>query len=95
MASIRNLKKFVSYQTNELLDDCRLTLWFNPTAPQEKIIDIMIKGVDLHNELFDMINHPAEKHNRKLLKKHYQQVVAKQYAELDKLFEELSGVFNA
>lgn len=95
MASIRTIKKYVIYQTNELLDDCRLTLWFNPSTDSEKVVDIMLKGVDLRNELFDMINNPAEKHNRKLLKKHYQQVIAKLYSDLDELFEELSGLFKS
>ena len=94
MASIRNIKKFVIFQTNELLDDCRLTLWFNPSIEQEMIVDIMLKAVDLRTELFDMINNPAEKDNRKLLKKHYQQVNTKLYVELDKLFEELSAIFK-
>lgn len=95
MASIRNLKTFVIYQTNELIDDCKLTLWFNPKADEEKIVDIMIKGVELRNELFDMINNPTDKHDRKSLKKYYKQVLAKMYAEIDELFEELSSIFKS
>ncbi len=95
MASIRNIKKFVVYQTKELLDDCTLTLWFNPSIEQEKIVDIMNRAIDLQDELFEMINNPTEKNNRKLLKKHYQQVKIKLCVELDELFEELSLVFKA
>ena len=95
MASIRNLKTFVIYQTNELIDDCKLTLWFNPKADEDKIVDIMVKGVELRNDLFEMINNPTEKDNSKLLKKYYQQVLAKMYKEVDELFEELSAVFKS
>lgn len=91
MASIRNLKKYVIYQTNELLDDCRLSIWFNQKANQEAILEIMLKCVDLRNDLFEAINNPAEKHNPKLLKKHYQQVVAKLHTETDELFGQLSA----
>lgn len=95
MASIRNLKTFVIYQTNELIDDCKLALWFNPKVDEEKIVGIMIKGVELRNELFDLINNPSDKHDKKLLKLHYKQVLAKAHAEVDTLFEELSSVFKS
>ncbi len=95
MASIRNLKKFVIYQTNELLDDCRLTLMFNTTVNQEDILDIMIKGVDLRNDLFDMINNPADKSDKKALKAHYRTVINKVYTGCDELFEQLSKSFKS
>lgn len=94
MASIRNLKKYVIYQTNELLDDCRLSIWFNQNAKTEDVLDVMLKAVDLRNELFEAINNPAEKHNRKLLKKHYQQVVLKLHTETDELFGSLSALLK-
>lgn len=91
MASLRMLKKDIDYLVEEILADCYLTAYFRPEK-KDKAIEIMTKAVDVRNELFHRANHPAEKNNKRLVKKHYNQLRLDMFQSIDQLFEELSSV---
>ncbi len=92
MASIRKTKKEVAYLANEIISNCYLALYFQPHDRRDPILDIIGRTVQMHNELIDEINHPADKKNAKLVRKHYNHVRAKMFGTVDTLFTELSQI---
>lgn len=95
MASIRIIKKDLTYLVNEVISDASIALYFQPASQREAIFGIINKAAELNNSLLDRINHPAEKHNPSLVRKHYAQI-RKELAEgVEMLFGELSDVCKA
>ncbi|MFI3267017.1 MAG: hypothetical protein R3Y15_07700 [Rikenellaceae bacterium] len=94
MASLRTIKKDVDFIVNEVVGDCYVSLYFN-RSKQAEIVTIMEGAIDLRNDLFQKINNPAEKHNKRLVKKHYIQVRQELANGIDSLFEKLSSVCAA
>lgn len=92
MASIRNLKKDLTYLVNEVISDAYVALYFQPESARDAIFDIVGKAADLNNTLLDRINHPAEKHNPSLVRKHYAQIRREMTEGVETLFGELSQV---
>lgn len=90
MASVRKFKKEVSYLVNEVISDCYVALYFQPETSREAILGVITDAVELNNSLLDRINHPAEKHNAKLLRKHYQQLRNEMFDKIDASFDKLS-----
>lgn len=95
MASLRTIKKDVDYLVNEVVGDCYMSLYFNRNRNQADVVTIMEEAVDLRNDLFQKINNPAEKHNKRLVKKHYAQIRKELLDGIDSLFEKLSGICSA
>lgn len=95
MASIRTLKKDLTYLVNEVISDASVALYFQPTASREAIFGIIDKAAELNNTLLDRINHPVEKHNPSLVRKHYAQIRRELSAGVETLFGELSEVCKA
>lgn len=96
MASLRTIKKDVDYLVDEVMGDCYMSLYFNrKNNKQAEIVSIMEAAADLRNDLFQKINNPAEKHNKRLVKKHYAQVRQELLDGVDSLFEKLSGLCAA
>lgn len=91
MASVRMLKKDIDYLVGEVIADCYLTLYFHPDK-QEKITNIMRQAVDVRNDMFDRTNHPAEKNNPSLVKKHYAHIRVEMMQKVDELFGQLSSI---
>ena len=87
MASIRNLKKDLTYLVNEVISDAYVALYFQPESARDAIFDIVGKAADL-----DRINHPVEKHNPSLVRKHYAQIRREMTEGVETLFGELSQV---
>ncbi len=94
MANLRQIKKDIDYLVNEVVYDCYLATYFHP-AQKEEIIGIMEDAVDLRNNLFEMVNNPAEKHNRSLVKKHYAFIKQETMNRIEGLFDKLGSVVNA
>ncbi len=92
MASIRKTKKEVSYLANEVISNSYLALYFQPESQREAILGVISKTVELHNNLMDRINNPAEKKNARLIKKHFMQLRNEMFDGIDNLFVELSEV---
>lgn len=78
---------------NEVIYDCYIALYFNQEKKDE-IFGVVEDAVALRNELVEMANHPAEKHNKSLVKKHYVFVRNELMERIDGLFEKLSDVVN-
>lgn len=93
MASLRDIKKDIDYLVNEVVFDCYLALYFHEDR-KDRIIPVMQDAVDLRNELFEMVNNPAEKHNPSLVKKHYRFIRMQMFERIDGLFNKLSSVVN-
>lgn len=93
MASLRRIKKDIEYLVNEVVYDCYIALYFNQEKKDE-IFGVVEDVVALRNELIEMANHPAEKHNKSLVKKHYAFVRNELMERIDGLFEKLSDVVN-
>lgn len=91
MASVRNLKKGIDYLVSEVISDCYTCLLVNSDKNKDEVFDIVEAAVELRNSLIVRANHPAEKHNRKLCKKHYQQLSFDMFNGVDTLFERLSN----
>ena len=93
MASLRRIKKDIEYLVNEVIYDCYVALYFN-NEKKDEIFGVVEDAVALRNELVEMANHPAEKHNKSLVKKHYAFVRNELMERIDGLFEKLSDVVN-
>lgn len=93
MASLRGIKKDIDYLVDEVVSDCYLAFYFHPDK-QESVIGIMEGALAMRNELFEMVNNPAEKHNHSLVKKHYAFVRNEMMTRVDALFDKLSEVVN-
>ena len=50
------------------------------------------EAVEFRNELFVRANHPADKKNKSLVRKHYAQMRRDMMSRVDAMFEKLSGI---
>lgn len=91
MANLRNLKKEIDYRLEEFVFDCEMAAFFQPNK-EEKVVELMAKGVELRNALYVKANNPAEPHNRSLVKKHYAALRRDMVESFAGLFADLSAV---
>ncbi|MQY80517.1 MAG: hypothetical protein GH151_15250 [Bacteroidetes bacterium] len=92
MASIRNFKKEVNQLTNEVISDCFIYLDLHPGENRNEVGKIISDTVKIRNEIIEKLNHPKDKENSKLLKKHYKKLAEKLYKEVHLSFERLSEI---
>ena len=91
MANLRVLKKEIDYRLEEFVFDCEMAAFFQPNK-EEKVVELMVKGVELRNALYVKANNPAEPHNRSLVKKHYAALRRDMVESFAGLFADLSAV---
>ena len=91
MANLRNLKKEINYRLEELVFDCDMAIYFQPTKEQE-IFAVMQEGVELRNELYHKASNPTEPKNKSLVRKYYAALRAEMVESFGKLFEKLSAI---
>ena len=91
MASLRDIKKEIDYVVNEVVYDCYLSLGFH-SDKQGEIIAVMQGVVDMRNDLIELVNNPAEKHNPSLVRKHYAYVRQQLNEKSDELWGKLSEI---
>ena len=89
MASLRDIKKEIDYTVNEVVYDCYLSLGFHPEK-QDEIIALMQGTVDMRNNLMELVNNPAEKHNPSLVRKHYAYIRAQLVERTEEIWGKLS-----
>ena len=53
------------------------------------------EAVDLRNNLFELVNNPAEKHDPSLIRKHYGYIRAQLVEKADELWNKLSDLCKA
>lgn len=92
MASIRRIKRDIDFLANEVISDCYMALYFNDGAKREQIVAVIEEAVEFRNELFVRANHPADKKNKSLVRKHYAQMRREMMSRVDAMFEKLSGI---
>ena len=92
MASIRRIKSDIDYLANEVISDCYMALYFNPEEKRSEIIAVIEETVAFRNEMIYKANHPADKHNPSLVRKHYAQMRRDIMARIDGLFSKLSEI---
>ena len=91
MANLRVLKKEIDYRLEEFVFDCEMAAFFQPNK-EEKVVELMAKGVELRNALYVKANNPAEPHNRSLVKKHYAALRRDMVESFAAMFADLSAV---
>jgi hypothetical protein len=89
MASLRRLKKDISYLMDEVVTDSYLSLYFHPES-RDEIIKVIESAVELRNSLYDRANNPAEPKSRSLVRKHYAALRRDMFTGTDELFVRLS-----
>lgn len=89
MASLRILKKEIDYRLEELVFDCDVAMYVQPSK-ENTIFGVMQKGVELRNALYAKANNVEEPHNKSLVRKHFAALRAEMDEAFGKLFEELS-----
>ncbi|MDE7134045.1 MAG: hypothetical protein K2N86_02045 [Rikenellaceae bacterium] len=94
MSSIRKTKKEIDALLSGVISDAYTCMAVNGDKKFDEICDIVARAVECRNELFGKVNNPAEKHNAKLTRKHYQAVRATLFEQTDQLFERLSNTFK-
>ena len=77
MASLRGIKNDIDYLVSEVISDCYMALYFNDQSKREMI---------------QRANHPADKQNKSLVKKHYAQMRRDMMTRIDALFGKLSDI---
>ncbi|MEG0814772.1 MAG: hypothetical protein RSF93_02380, partial [Mucinivorans sp.] len=92
MAKLQTIKKDIAYLTGEVISNCYLALFFQGEGSQESLTDTMNKAIDLHNSLIQRANHPAEKNNARLVRKHYAAIRTDLTNGVDELFNDISKV---
>ena len=91
MANLRILKKEIDYCLEELVFDCDMAIYYQPTKDKE-IFAIMQQGVELRNALYAKANNPTEPHNASLVRKYYAALRQDILASFGELFEKLSEI---
>lgn len=92
MAKLRTIKKEISFLAGEIISNSYMALSFQGEKAAEPLAKVIEKAVIMYNELIVKANHPAEKHNAKLVRKHYTAVRAEMLDTADALFAEISAI---
>lgn len=92
MAKLRTIKKEISYLTGEIISNCYMAIYFQGEEAAAPLSAVIEKAVAMYNSLTERANHPAEKHNAKLVRKHYAGIRTEMLDTADSLFEEISAI---
>ncbi|MDR2287517.1 MAG: hypothetical protein LBE04_08625 [Prevotellaceae bacterium] len=90
MASIKNLKKDISYLISEIIYDIKLYMLLNPEQNTGTVYSIIEDAVELHNLMYQRANHPDGKDSPKLVRQHYSVLRADLTSQTHSLFERIS-----
>ncbi|MFI3321706.1 MAG: hypothetical protein R3Y50_04200 [Rikenellaceae bacterium] len=89
--SLRVLKRDIDYLISAVVSDC-YTCMVIGDKPKEEILTIVEDAINARNSFIDKANHPAEKKNKHLVKKHYASLRREIMDKVDELFAQLSDV---
>jgi hypothetical protein len=92
MASIRELKKDIDYQTFEVISDCFAYSGVHPDNQSDELSAIISDAVNFRNDLIARVNNPDGKDNPKIVKAYYKTVEKDLMIGVDKLFDRLSSL---
>ncbi|MDR3227130.1 MAG: hypothetical protein LBT56_05605 [Prevotellaceae bacterium] len=89
MAKLRNLKKDIDYLVSEVLSDCYTLAYLYPDK-KEGAMEIINNAVEFRNQLFERVNQPDGKDDKKLVKTHYKNVINDLLVNVDGFFKKIS-----
>lgn len=92
MAKLRTIKRDIAYLTGEIISNGYMAIYFQGEDAKASLTDVITKTVDNYNALIVRANHPPEKNNPKLVRKHYTAIRAEMLECADKMFSEISAV---
>ena len=91
MSNKRELKKDIQTLVELVISDAiELSFSFEAEEDRKRILEIIVKAANLHNNLISRVNHPDGKDNPKLVKKHYQQIKTDLLVGCDQAFDDLN-----
>ncbi|MDR3287030.1 MAG: hypothetical protein LBT27_06280 [Prevotellaceae bacterium] len=89
MAKLRNLKKDIDYLVSEVLSDSYTLAYLYPDK-KEGAMEIINNAVEFRNQLFERVNQPDGKDNKKLVKAHYKNLTKDLLVSIDGFFKRIS-----
>ncbi len=92
MANLRDLKKDIKYLVSELLTQAFLKQAETDSKGEEKINEIMIETVHMHNEFIARANHPDGKYNPDIVRNYYKKLREDVMQKTAELFEKMSTI---
>lgn len=91
MASLRSFKRDVDYLVSAVVSDCYTCLILGGKS-REQVLNIVEDAVNARNSFIERANHPADKKNKHLVRKHFTALRAELLDKIDELFAALSEV---
>jgi hypothetical protein len=90
MASIKNLKKDITFLVGEVVSDSQLFIYLHPKQNVDAAYSVIEDAIEMYNSLVQRANHPDGKDNPKLVKQHYRALRADLLSQTHSLFERIS-----
>ena len=95
MSNKRELKKDIQTLAELVITDAlELNVSLEKEDDRKKVLDIIIKTANLHNDLISRANHPNGKDNPKLVKAHYKQIKKDLLKGCDEAYDEMSKIVH-
>ncbi len=91
MATLRSIKKDVDYLISAVVSDCYTCMLIGHKSKDE-VLQIVEDAIEARNNFIEKANHPADKKNKSLVKKHYAFLNKEIMTTVDALFERLSAL---
>lgn len=91
MASLRGVKKEIDYLVSAVISDCYTCLVLGGKS-RESVLEIIEDAINERNSFIERANNPADKKNRRLVKKHFALLRDEIMEKVDELFVRLSEV---
>lgn len=89
MANIRELKKDIKYLVSELLTQVYLKQGEIDKKDEDKVVEIMVETLQMHNEFIARASHPDGKDNPEIVKAYYKKLRNDVLDTTAKLFERI------
>jgi len=92
MASIRNLKKDISFLTSELITECYIKQFVNENTDKHRLAELMVESIKFGQEFLDRTNHYSGKNNEKVVKSYFKKLrhdMYKNYIDVLEMIEKL------
>ncbi len=91
MASLRGIKRDIDYLVSAVISDCYTCVILKKES-QDQVLVLIHEAIEMRNSFIDRANHPAEKHNKHLVKKHYSALRTELFVKIDEMFLKLSDI---
>ena len=89
MASIKKLKKQISYLAGEIISNCNLAMYFQGKEAYEPLCELVQKAAKEHNEFRNAATHCPKDVNTK---KYYSDLKKQMSDKAEDIFKEISAI---